>query len=333
MTKAEQKRFDRLYRQHLRALKLQGKSDKTIDVYARAIRRISNRFDRVPDKLTTRQLTTYFSELIDSHSWSTVKVDRCGIQFFWEHVLNKEWQWVDIVKAPTVKTIPDILSVAEVYRLLQTARLLRYRTFILCTYAMGLRLAETLNLQLTDIDSANHRIHIRRGKGHKDRFVPVTDEVLQQMRLLWASHRHPLFLFPSPQNKTAIQQATKPMSHGTTQKAFKEIVQQCGIKKKSPSIPCDTATPPTCSKEAWDFADFRTCSGTPVQKPPHCTHILPGWSNRTTHALLASYSKISFRVIDHDCHGRYPTTAPLPFCHPLSVATTPGTSPGTTGAL
>lgn len=331
MKKAEQKRFDRLYRQHVRALKLQGKSDKTIDVYARAIRRIAKRFDRVPDKLTTRQLTTYFSELVDSHSWSTVKVDRCGIQFFWEHVLKKEWQWVDIVKAPTVKTIPDILSVTEVYRLLQTARRLRYRTFILCTYAMGLRLAETLNLQLTDIDSANHRVHIRRGKGHKDRFVPVTDEVLHQMRLLWASHRHPQFLFPSPQNKPSIQQATKPMSHGTTQKAFKEIVQQCGIKKKSPSIHCDTVTPPTCSKEGWGCADFRTSSGTPAQKPPRCTPTSPAWSNRTTRALLASCWTICFRASDHDCAGRYPKTAPQPFPHALPVTTTPGSSPCTTG--
>lgn len=244
MKTSEQKRFDQLYRKHLRALKLQGMSDKTIDVYARAIRRLSERFDRVPDKITAKQLATHFSELVDSHSWSTVKVDRCGIQFFWKHVLKKDWKWIDIVKAPKVKSIPDVLSVAEVYQLLQSTNQLRYRTFILCTYSMGLRLAETLNLQLADIDSANHRVHIRRGKGHKDRFVPVTDFVLQQMRLLWLQHQHPKYLFPCTKSIPAIQSAQKPISHGTVQQAFKKIVLQCGIKKKSPYTRFDTASLP-----------------------------------------------------------------------------------------
>ena len=244
MKPSEQKRFDQLYRKHLRALKLQGMSDKTIDVYSRAIRRLSERFDRVPDKITGEQLATHFSELVDSHSWSTVKVDRCGIQFFWKHVLKKDWQWVDIVKAPKVKSIPDVLSVAEVYQLLQSANQLRYRTFILCTYSMGLRLAETLNLQLGDIDSANHRVHIHRGKGHKDRFVPVSDFVLQQMRLLWLQHQHPKYLFPCTKSIPNIQSAQKPISHGTVQQAFKKIVLQCGIKKKSPYTHFDTALLP-----------------------------------------------------------------------------------------
>ncbi len=244
MKPSEQKRFNKLYNLHLRALKLQGMSDKTIDVYSRAVRRLTKRFDRVPDKVTKEQFATYFSELIDSHSWSTVKTDRCGLQFFWKHVLKKDWQWVNIVKAPSVYSIPDVFSVAEIHQLLQTTQSMRYRTFILCTYTMGLRLAETLNLQISDIDHANGRVHIRRGKGHKDRFLPVTDPVLQQMRLLWCMHRHPKFIFPSTKSLPDIQNATITMSHGTTQIAFKKIVAQCGIKKKSPSTPCVTASLP-----------------------------------------------------------------------------------------
>ena len=151
--------------------------------------------------------------------------------------------WVDIVKAPNVKSIPDVLSVAEVYQLLQSTHLLRYRVFFLVTYSMGLRLAETASLQLGDIDSANQRIHIRRGKGHKDRFVPLSDLVLQQMRSLWQCHRHPKFLFPSTKSLPAIQSAKKPISHGTVQQAFKKIVDECGFKKKSPFAPFDTLLP------------------------------------------------------------------------------------------
>lgn len=127
MISSEQSRFDDLYQRHLRMLKLQGKSDKTIDVYARAVRRVSEHFDCCPDRLTPEQLEIYFGQLVDSHSWSTVKVDRNGLQFFWRHVLKLDWQWVNIIKPPKVYTIPDILTLAEVERLIGAARKLRYR--------------------------------------------------------------------------------------------------------------------------------------------------------------------------------------------------------------
>ncbi|MCU7850365.1 MAG: phage integrase N-terminal SAM-like domain-containing protein, partial [Candidatus Thiodiazotropha sp. (ex Lucinoma kastoroae)] len=109
MNTKEQKRFDSLYKKHLRALKLRGYSASTIDVYSRAVRRLSGHFDCVPDKLTTDQLTDYFSQLIDSHSWGTVRVDRNGLQFFWQHILKRDWQWVDMIKPPQVRTLPDVL--------------------------------------------------------------------------------------------------------------------------------------------------------------------------------------------------------------------------------
>ena len=96
MNSAEKIRFDRLYRRHLRALKLQGMRDKTIAGYARAVRRITHDYDCCPDRLTTEQLQVYFASLVESHSWSTVKVDRNGLQFFWKHVLKRDWQWVNV---------------------------------------------------------------------------------------------------------------------------------------------------------------------------------------------------------------------------------------------
>ena len=152
MNQAETNRFNELYQRHLRLLKLQGKSQKTIDAYARAVRRISEHFDCCPDQLTLEQREQYFSDLVKSHSWSTVKIDRNGLQFFWKHVLKQDWQWVNIVKAPKVRSLPDILTVAEVEQLIGATRKLRYRVFLLATYSMGLRLSETLALQVGDID-------------------------------------------------------------------------------------------------------------------------------------------------------------------------------------
>lgn len=249
MTPSEQSRFDDLYQCHLRLLKLQGKSDKTIDVYARAVRRLARHFDCCPDRLTPKQLELYFGELVDSHSWSTVKVDRNGLQFFWKHVLKLDWQWVNIIKPPKVQSIPDILTLAEVEQLIGATRKLRYRVFLLATYSMGLRLGETLALQVGDIDAERKRVHIRRGKGHKDRMVPLPDLTCQALRALWCKHRHPYFLFPNATGSLeTIRCATTPMDRGGAQVAMKTVVSECGIKKKSQCTPCATVLPRICSK-------------------------------------------------------------------------------------
>jgi integrase len=152
-----------LYQRHLKLLKLQGKAQKTIEAYSLAIRRLSKHFDCCPELLMPGQLQDYFAQLVETHSWSTVKIDRLGIQFYWKHILHKDWEWINIVKPPKVKTIPDILTTSEIERLIGATRKLRYRVFLLVTYSMGLRLEEALSLQVSDIDAERHMIHIRRG--------------------------------------------------------------------------------------------------------------------------------------------------------------------------
>ncbi len=75
MPPTEVNRFNKPYQRHLRLLKLQGKSRKTIDAYSNAVRRVSEHFDCCPDQLTPEQLEVYFGKLADTHSWSTVKID------------------------------------------------------------------------------------------------------------------------------------------------------------------------------------------------------------------------------------------------------------------
>jgi|GEM_PF-4003781 len=80
----------------------------TQDVYARAVRRLSTAYDCCPDRLTPDDLREHFSALIDSHSWSTVRTDRAGLQFFFKHVLSKPMDWDTIVKPKRVKSLPDV---------------------------------------------------------------------------------------------------------------------------------------------------------------------------------------------------------------------------------
>jgi integrase len=251
MNKAETRRFNQLYQRHLRLLKLQGKAEKTIDAYSRAVRRISEYFDCCPDKLTLQQREKYFSNLVETHSWSTVKVDRNGLQFFWEHVLKRNWQWLNIVKAPKVLSLPDILTVSEVEQLISATDKPRYQVFLLTTYSMGLRLSETLALQVGDIDGQRKQVHIRRGKGYKDRFVPLPDLTYHALRAFWCKHRNPCWLFPSAVGSPErIQNATTHMDRGGAQAAMKAVVAQCGIKKKSRFTPCATVSQPICLNKA-----------------------------------------------------------------------------------
>jgi len=227
MTKNEKIRFDKHYQQLLKCLKLQGKAEKTIDAYSRAVRRVAQHFDCLPEHLTPDNLKDYFAAL---------------------HILKKDWQWIDIIKPPIVKTLPDILTPSEIERLIAATRKLRYRVFLLTNYSMGLRLEETLSLQVSDIDTERKLLHIRRGKGHKDRFVPLPDLTLKALRALWLKHRHPRLLFPNPVGSAShIQQATRHMDRGGAQSAMKAVVKDCGIKKKYPYTTCAIVLPPIYS--------------------------------------------------------------------------------------
>ena len=231
MNVSQQKRFNTLYQTHVKALKRQGKAKATIDAYARAVRRIAEYFDRCPDKLSANDLKDYFSSLVQSHSWSTVKLDRNGLQFFYKHTLSKQWHWVDIVKPPQVRSLPDILTPDEIALLLNSARQLRYQVYILTTYSMGLRLGEALNLKVGDIDAKLSRVHIRNGKGRKDRYVTLPELTLYALRRYWSTHRNPAWLFPEGKNTEQRCRAKRHMDRGGTQKSFKAIVQDCAIHK------------------------------------------------------------------------------------------------------
>jgi integrase/recombinase XerD len=231
MNKSQQVKFESLYRKHVSALKRQGKAESTIDVYARAVRRVAERFDCCPDNLTEEQLEAHFDALVESHSWSTVKIDRNGLQFFYEHVLKRDWRWIKIVKPPQVRRLPDILTIKEIERLINGTRELRYQTFILVAFSMGLRLGEVLQLQIGDIDKERMKVHVRCGKGAKDRFVTLPQLALQALRRYWKTHRHSTLIFPNGRTPEARRLATAMMDRGGIQKAVQAIAKSGGIRK------------------------------------------------------------------------------------------------------
>jgi len=233
MNAKDQKKFAELYRKQLVMLENHGMRPATIDAYSRAVRRVTETLGCCPDALSKDQMKEYFNGLAKSHSWSTVKCDLSGLKFFWEYVLEKDWDWISIVRPPQIQTLPDILTVAEVQMLINSLRILKYQVFLFTTYSMGLRLGETLNLCVGDIDAKTMRVHIRDGKGRKDRFVPLPLATLQALRLFWTTHRNPKLLFPNQKGTPeTIRNSQTPMDREGAQEAMKAVVKECRIAKK-----------------------------------------------------------------------------------------------------
>lgn len=242
-TAAERAHFDRRYGSHLRHLKLKGMQPKTIEAYSRGIRRMGEYFGYRIDELDLDQLTRYFSDLRDSHSWSSVKLDLYGYKFYTVHVLQRPWVMPTLVKAPKVQRLPDIVTVEEAGRLFRATRCVSYRVFFFTVYSMGLRLGEALALRVGDIDSARMRVHIRDAKGNRDRLVTLPQASLNVLRRFWAVHRNPQLMFPSRTGGIEGARATDTaMDRAGVQRALAQVAADIGLKKTSTRTACATAT-------------------------------------------------------------------------------------------
>lgn len=231
-------KFKKYYKKHQKCLKLNGLQPKTIEAYSRALRRVGNYFDCQIDNLSSDQLLDYFSDLLISHSWSTVKLDLYGLKTFYTNVLDKNWDDVPLVKPPKVTRIPDILSVEQLNQLFAATNILSYRVFFFTAYSMGLRLGEGVSLTVGDIDSTNMRVHIRDAKGNKDRLVPLPETTLKVLKSFWKVHRHPHFIFPSRKRGLKnVHLVDQPLDRGGIQSAMKAVVTGLGIKKNLVPLP------------------------------------------------------------------------------------------------
>ena len=265
MDAATKAHFDKNYQTHCQHLKLKGLRPKTIEAYSRAIRRLGERFDQQLDDLSAAQLTDYFSELLGTHSWSTVKLDLYGLKFYYAHVLRKPWVAPGLIKPPKTQRLPDIVTIAQAKRIFAATRVLSYRVFFFILYSLGLRLGEGLRLQVGDIDATRERVHIRNAKGNRDRLVPLPHATYLVLRRFWQVHRNPLLLFPSRHGGVnGAATATTHMDPGGVQVALRQVVAACGLKKRLPPIRCAMPMPHTCSKPA---SIYSKCSGSSAITP------------------------------------------------------------------
>lgn len=238
--------FDKNYELHQKHLKLKGLQPKTIEAYSRAIRRVGEYFDHQIDDLSEADLMDYFTDLRETHSWSSVKLDLYGLKFYHEHVLKKPWVAPGLIKPPRSQRLPDIVTVEETERILLATQVLSYRVFFFTLYSLGLRLGEGLRLTLADIDGARARVHIRDAKGNKDRLVPLPTATYQLLRRFWQRHRNPVLLFPNRHGGlSGARSARTALDRGGVQKALRAVVESCGLKKTFRPTACAMPMPLT----------------------------------------------------------------------------------------
>ena len=209
-------------------MQLHGFAERTQKSYMQAVRQLAAYFNKPPDQIDEEELRQYFLYLknVKQVSRSTITLALCGIKFFYERTLQRQWATLDLVRPQREKKLPVVLSVEEVRQILGRVRRWRYRVCLSTIYACGLRLQEGLHLQISHIDGGRQLLHVCHGKGGKDRYVPLPQPVLEMLRQYWATHRDPVWIFPSTH-----QTVKGPMDASGLQRAFRAALQESGILK------------------------------------------------------------------------------------------------------
>lgn len=215
---------------------LRGFSQSTQETYVRAVMELTKWVGKSPDKISTVEMRSYFLYLVKEKnlSRSTVNQAICGAKFFVEHVLKEKWEAYDIPLPKKEKKLPVVLSQDEVHRVLWHVRQEQHRVCLSVLYGCGLRLSEGINLSPQDIDGSRMMVHVRGGKGNKDRLVPLPQQLLPQLRSYWSRHGHKQWLFPGRvASHLPWSAAEKSVSAGAIQEGMSQAVKASGIQKKA----------------------------------------------------------------------------------------------------
>jgi integrase/recombinase XerD len=214
-------------------MQLRGYSAITQELYARAVSQLSKYVQHGPDKVTEEELRQYFLYLANEKksARSSTTVALCGIKFFYEHTLRRDWPTLQLVRPGSEHKLPVVLSREEVHQALAEVRTPVYRVCLTTIYSCGLRLREGAGLQVADVDSARMVLHIH-GKGKRDRYVPLPERTLELLREFWKTHRSPEWLFPAPVRR-GLKHPGGPLNGRSLQAAFYRAWKKTGIVKRA----------------------------------------------------------------------------------------------------
>ena len=207
-------------------LRLRNYARRTIDTYVSRIACFAKHFGRSPELLGPDEVREFQLHLLQRRvSWSSFNQAVCALRFLYGTTLGRPEQLSLIPYGKRPKTLPSVLAPDEVLRLLDAAPPGRDRVLLQVAYGCGLRLNELLHLRVGDIDSARMVIHVRQGKGAKDRLVPLSLRLLDELRAYWRLCRPRTWLFPG-------QTADGTMTSSNVQRRFGRLVRRVGLTKR-----------------------------------------------------------------------------------------------------
>jgi integrase/recombinase XerD len=216
-------------RQRMREdMRIRNLSERTQDCYIGHVAQFARHFGRSPEELEAEHVRKYQLYLVEEKraSWSRFNQAVCALRFLYRVTLGREWAVEQIPYAKREKKLPSVLSVDEVRRLLGAVRNEKHRVLMMTIYGAGLRLSEAIRLRVTDVDSERMVLHVHGGKGQKDRMVPLSPRLLEQLRRYWKRARPGTYLFPGAKENTGL--------HPTAvQRAFQSARWAAGLRKRA----------------------------------------------------------------------------------------------------
>lgn len=179
-------------------MRLRNFSPHTRKAYIAAVASFAQFHDRSPDALGREDVRRYLVHLVEERkvSWSAYNIHLCALRFFYQETLGREMFLAGIRCPKEQKRLPAVLSFAEVQRVFNAAANLQQRALLTTIYAAGLRVSEAVALKIADIDSRRMMIRVRLGKGQKDRYVPLSPQLLDLLRAYWRAEHPVEWLFP-----------------------------------------------------------------------------------------------------------------------------------------
>ena len=207
-------------------LTVRGLSENTQKSYLQSVTGLAKHYRRSPDQLSPNEIQHYLLYLHQERhlSWKSCNTIRHGLRFFYCVTLGWSSIYLHLPGAKQPSTLPEILSQKEIVRLLTVTTNRKQRTLLMTTYAAGLRASEVAHLKVSDIDSQRMCLRIEQGKGQKDRYVPLSPQLLAQLRDYWRRHRPPVWLFPGPWSE-------RPMHRSSPTVIYQEAKKKAGIQK------------------------------------------------------------------------------------------------------
>lgn len=208
-------------------LRIRNYSDRTVEIYVGRVAEFARHFGKSPSQLGPSEIRRYQVFLVETQkaSWPVFNQTVCALRFLYRVSLQKDWVIEHIPFPRQEKKLPVVPSRAEIARLFGALENLKHRTLLMTIYATGLRLSEATHLRIRDVDSSRMLIRVRRGKGRKDRYVPLSETLLQQLRTYWKACRPPAWLFPG-------QDPESPLGNSSVQRVCRRAGQRAGLAKR-----------------------------------------------------------------------------------------------------